>query len=220
MNEQNFYDDMQYLLEVRRFVPNYDSLVKLISSKIIESFPQDILDIGAGVGNVDDIILSELKNATITCVEPAEQMVKVCKLTLQKYGERAKVVNVKVEDFSYDKYDIVFSNLVLHNVRNKSKVLYGIRNSLKEGGSFIWGDLIRYKKVTQKLLVGYRHILAYLKGANFNFVIEDLRKERKDLKLSIEETIALCNKVGFKNPRLIYQTYQGTAAVFYMEKSN
>jgi SAM-dependent methyltransferase len=227
MNKQNtdFYGNLgqeKYLLEVRRFVPKYDQLVKLVSSRIVKLNPQNILDIGAGVGNVDFIVLSELENARITCVEPQEPMVKACKRTLGKYGERAKVVTATAQDFSYDeKYDAAFSNLALHNIPSdeKQRVVSKIRGSLKDGAPFIWSDLINYGGLTQELLVGYRHVLAFLKGASFGFVLEDLRKERtQDSKLSVEETIVLCEQVGFRNPRLIWQTHQGTAGIFYMEK--
>lgn len=227
MSEQSadFYGNLgqeKYLLEVRRFVPKYDQLVNLVSSTLIKLNPQSILDIGAGVGNVDDIILSELKNTKITCVEPQEQMANACRLVLDKYNDRAKVVTATAQDFSYDaKYDAAFSNLVLHNIsyNEKLKVLFGIRDSLEDGAPFIWSDLINCGGLTQELLVVYRHALAFLKGAAFGFVMEDLRKERiQDSKLSVEETIVLCERVGFRNPRLIWRTYQGTAGVFYMEK--
>ncbi len=137
--------------------------------------------------------------------------------------DRVQVVTAKAQDFSFDKtYDAAFSNLVLHNIPHDEKgdVLVAIRDSLENGAPFIWGDLIRYDRLQQELLVGYMHARAFLKGAHTDLVLESWKKERhEDAKLTIDETLDLCRKVGFQQPRLIWEKPQATAAVFYMAKS-
>jgi phospholipid N-methyltransferase len=227
MTEQNgeFYRDLgqdKYLTEVKRFVPGYDQMTKVVANLVIESIPSHVLDIGSGVGNVDSVILSSLGNVRMTCLESAEPMVRATETFLRKYESRVHIVNDRVQDFRFNEtYDCAFSNLVLHNIPHNEKgdVLVEIRNSLEDGAPFIWGDLIRYNSLKQKLLVGYRHALAFQKGSSFNLVLKDWRKERHDdTKLSLEETISLCKRVGFQKPRLVWKKTRGTTGVFYMRK--
>ncbi len=78
------YTGQQYLTEVRRFVPGYDQMVKVVSNLIIESAPSNVLDVGSGVGTVDEAILSSLADAKMTCLEPAEAMAQATQASLKK----------------------------------------------------------------------------------------------------------------------------------------
>jgi trans-aconitate methyltransferase len=209
----------RYLIDVKRLLPQYNELVRVITSRVLECSPQNILDLGSGVGNIDDRILNLAPSAKITCIEPA--MAEACRERLSKYGERVKVSEHKAEEMELtQEYDIAFYNLALHNlsVDNKIITFNKLRRALKKDAPFIWGDLIAYNRVVQEALVANRHIEALCKGASLELVKEDWDKERnQDVKLTIAQTKYLCQLVGFRNFQTIYHSYLGTAAVFYME---
>ena len=67
------------------------------------------------------------------------------------------------------------------------------------------------KKGTNEPAVDHQAVL--------DFVKKDLHKEKyQDSKLSINETISICKKAGFRNPQLVWQTNLGTTGLFYMKK--
>ena len=216
----------KYATEVRRFVPGYDTLVKSVVNEIVRSCPRRILDVGAGVGNIDEMILSALPQVHITAVEPTYAAI-LRRLTDGDVSIVEKgIQDVLPDEVIPESYDAALCNLVLHNIslcdkkgKDKSTALKKVHDALRQGGTFVWGDLIDYGGRTQELLVGLRHLHAFVRGADYNFVLKDLKKEREeDSKLSIDASIGLCEEVGFKRIRVLATSYVGTWAAFAMEK--
>lgn len=228
----DFYHELgadAYLEEVRRFVPRYDKLVQRVVSEIVLHNPKRVLDVGAGIGNIDGLILAELPSAHMSAVESAPTYAAMCRRRLA--GFNATVIEKKIQEISAvdvppESYDAALCNLVLHNVhshdnagKDKSAALKKIYYALRQGGIFVWGDLVDYGGLLQEFLVGVRHLRALLKRADYRFVLDDLKKERtQDSKLSIDTTLKLCKESGFKNERVIAMSYIGTWAAFAMEK--
>jgi cyclopropane fatty-acyl-phospholipid synthase-like methyltransferase len=224
MKEQEFYQKLakgRYLAEARRFIPPYDKMIKIIVDLLKKHFSKNILDIGSGVGNVEEEILQNIPNAKITGVEVSSGMAKASQEKLKKYSKKANIINQDISTFKpTEKYDAVFSNIVIHNLPldKKKELIKRVKTWLKPDGIFIWGDLIKYKdKKTQEKFIKYRWKLALERGATEEFAKENFKKEEKhDHPLTIEETSDLLRENSFKNVKNILT--QDTFTVFYCKK--
>lgn len=220
----DFYENIgpdRYLTEVRRFVPVYDDIVKVVVATLVGYKPTIMLDIGSGIGNVDEELLERLGASSITCVDASKRMVSESKTRLRGFGDRATVVCCPIEKFGLSgEYDAIFSILTLHNLSPeiKSGVLNKISKYLSIGAPFIWADLIRHAdpKIHEQLME-IRRKYAEQHGASAEFIEENFRKENeRDSKFTISETLQLCAQVGFENADVIWTG--GTASIFVMVK--
>jgi tRNA (cmo5U34)-methyltransferase len=220
---QKYYKKLskKYLVEARNFIPKYDEILKQILDLVQIKNSKKILDIGCGVGNLEELILKKFPNSQITCVEASLEMAQISKSKLAKYKENVKIIKIDILDFKpNEKYDLIISNLVLHNIsyNKKGKLLKKIRRWLKSDGIFIWGDLIKYDdKKMQEFFVNYRLKFGLKRGGSKKFAKRNFEKEKKhDFPLTIEKTLEILRKVGYKQPKKVWN--HDTFAIFYMKK--
>jgi len=220
---QGYYKRLakKYLLEARRFVPKYDDILKQIVDLIQIKAQKKILDLGCGVGNLEELIFKKFPNSQITCIEASPEMAQIAQSKLAKYKKNVKIIKINILDFKpTEKYDLIISNMVLHNIsyNKKEKLLKKIRGWLKSDGTFIWGDLIKYdNKKIQEFFVNYRLKFGLARGGSKKFAKENFEKEEKyDFPLTIEKTLEILRKVGYKQPKKVWN--HDTFAIFYMKK--
>ena len=101
-------------------------VVKLLNPKADEK----ILDLGCGEGSL--ALEIEKYGADVTCVDLSEDMIKKAK----EKGLKAEVMSVTDMPFN-QKFDAVFSNAMLHWVREGQLAIENIHRALKEGGRFV-----------------------------------------------------------------------------------
>jgi len=123
LRNANLYDDNY------SFVFKYgEDLINLLSPKKGER----ILDLGCGTGHLTDLIAKS--GAEVTGIDKSPEMI---------YEAKNHYPNIKfgVEDacdFNFsNQFDAVFSNAVLHWIKDPEKVLICIYDSLKKGGRFV-----------------------------------------------------------------------------------
>lgn len=111
------------------FVSKYgESLIEVLNPKAGEH----ILDLGCGTGDLAHEIL--LMGCVITGIDSSDQMIEKAK---NKY-DGIKFVCADVCDFKMNEsYDAVFSNAVLHWIKNHDAVLENVFSHLKPGGRFV-----------------------------------------------------------------------------------
>jgi len=91
---------------------------------------EKILDLGCGDGTLAMEIVQ--RGAEVVAVDLSKEMVKKA----QEKGLNAKVMSATELSFS-ETFDAVFSNAVLHWVRDSRLAVEKIANSLKKGGRFV-----------------------------------------------------------------------------------
>ncbi len=93
---------------------------------------EKILDLGCGNGHLTKIIASS--GANVCGIDGSEEMIKQAR---QVYPEiKFKLMNAT--NFSFEeKFDAVFSNAVLHWIKESEKVIACVFNSIKTGGKFV-----------------------------------------------------------------------------------
>lgn len=213
-NKQNikkFYGDLageKYLREIRRFGLRYDEMVKTLVDLMCLNSPQEILDIGCGIGNIEEQLLNELPNSNITCVEVSPEMVAVAEKRLKKSKRKVNLVCTNILDFKPNiKFDAIFSNLAIHNLPLKDKkiLLRKIKKWLKPKGVFLWGEFMDWEdKKVGNFFMDYRKKVILESGAKKKFVEDILAKEEQDTRLTVTETIDVLRNAGFKEPEVLW----------------
>lgn len=200
--------------------PLYDSLVKVFipENKIKEDLiqlasavqHQHILDFGCGTGT---LAIHSKKYFPQTEVYGIDVDEKILDYAIGK-GERQGVkINFVQNDgnilpFSNEKFDIVFSTLVFHHLKNEEKInaLNEILRTLKHGGYFFLSDFGKQPNIFQEILFfnlrlfdGFEITSGNRKGLLPQFITESGFHEVKILKsynsaFGIIETVAAIKK--------------------------
>lgn len=193
-----------YATTIRQLVPRYDELVETSVAMLAVEPLDRVLEIGAGVGLVAEAVLARLPGARVTALDAADTMVAAARSRLARFGERAEVVCADAAAFTpADRYGAVFSTLALHNVpyEDKSGLLSRVAGWLAPGGTFVWGDMIRYDDpAVQEYYVRYRVSYARDAGCSPGLIRRSFAKEaEEDHPLTVEETYQLLVAVGFRS---------------------
>lgn len=121
--DANLYDNKH------SFVSKYgNSLVELLAPKE----GKKILDLGCGTGDLANTLYKH--GVDIVGVDKSENMVKQA---ISKYPHIQFMVQDATNLAYHSEFDAVFSNATLHWVRPPIQALYGIYQSLKQGGRFV-----------------------------------------------------------------------------------
>lgn len=215
---KRFYGDIagdKYIKEIRRFGLRYDEMVDTLVNILTINQPKDILDIGCGVGNIEEDVLRKLLNAKIICVDLSPEMITFTKQRLKNYN--TEIICEDILRFKpKNKFDVIFSNLMMHNLplNKKMILLKKIKTWLNPKGVFIWGDFMQWNdKEIEKHFMDYRKRVVLESGASKKLVEEIFTKESKDPRLTVEQTISLLKNTGFKKHEVIW--VYSFLAIFY-----
>ena len=217
-----YYSVLQrdYATRIRQLVPRYDELVQCIVDALCERSPSSVLDIGPGDGSMSRVVLEALPDARLTAVDASPDMAAEAARQLEPFGERATVVRADILQLEpAEPFDAVFSNLVLHNIPfpEKRQLLATIAGWLRDGGLFVWGDLIRHPDpVVQQRLVSERRAFALSEGCPEEIVEWNFRKESgDDYPFTTVKAAEALKRAGFDNMQLVWE--HDTFALFLAE---
>jgi tRNA (cmo5U34)-methyltransferase len=197
----------RYDAKIRQLVPRYDELVGCALGLVVASRPRSVIDVGAGPGSLDALLLDRLPNLRLTALDASPEMVAVARTVLAPFGDRAAVVLTDVSRFRSDAaVDAVFSSLVLHNLTSADRehLLATIRGWLTPDGTFVWADLIRLPDAaTQHTAVAYRRAFALAAGCDPALVDENFRKEaNEDCPMTSADMVSTLKRCGYTAARV------------------
>ncbi|NIN70825.1 MAG: methyltransferase domain-containing protein [Gemmatimonadetes bacterium] len=199
-----YYADLKtgYSVKIRQLVPKYDEMVEYIVQLLHLHAPRRVLDIGAGIGNVTAAVLESIPAARVTALEVSDEMFREARANLEPAADRVRLVHRDIVDFEpQERYDAVFTNLVLHNLApdDRGRVLEKLHDWLEPSGTFIWGDYVRHPdERVQEYLIEYRKMFARAAGCPEELVQQNFEKEASDdHPLTIEETLNEGRAAGF-----------------------
>ncbi|MDA0208530.1 MAG: methyltransferase domain-containing protein [bacterium] len=215
--EDRFYSDIvrRYEVEVNRFVPGYaDKIVPLVTGEIIRKADNgDVLDIGSGIGNVDEIIIDLANPQSVDLVEISEPMIKESKRRLKDKKTTIRFHKMSAVDFEAEpnSFNAVLSNLVIHNIpyENKVGLISNIHKWLKNGGIFVWTDLVSFSDSAElERCFEERKRIAVLMGATEEFAEENFKKEREeDHMITVEQMSKMLKQAGFQDIEILWSKY-------------
>ncbi len=131
-------------------IPRYDEMVDALACALpfASNAPIRVLDLGCGTGTVARRILDSFRNAEVTCVDLAANMIEMARVKLASF-ERVKYIagDFSVVDFGPRgaTFDAVVSSLALHHlVRDEDKRRFYSRvySHLAPGGVFYNADIV------------------------------------------------------------------------------
>lgn len=198
-----------YAEKIRQLVPRYDEMLETIVDLVRLAEPGAALDLGAGIGNVSELVLTALPESHLTALDASPQMLAQARERLAPFGERAQVVEGDIAAYAPGRpFDVVLSNLVLHNLPPDAKreTLRAIRGWLRPAGVFIWGDMIVHSDAAlQQHFVRQRAEHALAAGCPSDFVDWNFEKEsRLDHPWTTARTLEELTETGFDNPEVVW----------------
>ena len=102
-----------------------------------------ILDLGAGSGQVEALILERIPHARVACLDSSEEMLKLASERLCAYAGRYQPIlgdmnDLEAVEFLHAPYAAVFSSQALHEITHDRKraVYEKVFELLRPGGAF------------------------------------------------------------------------------------
>lgn len=132
---------------ILRLIPYYAEMIEGMVSAIptYRSSDINVIDLGCGTGTISKRIKEIFPQATITCLDLANNMIEMSKLKLARFSDiRYQVGDFRDYKFD-DAYDVVVSSLALHHlVTDKDKIRFyrKIYEALRPNGIFLNADVI------------------------------------------------------------------------------
>lgn len=132
---------------ILRLIPYYPEMIDgmVLAIPFPRSSAINVIDLGCGTGTISKRIKEIFPQATITCLDLAENMIEISKLKLSCFSD----VRYQVGDFrnyEFDNtYDAVVSSLALHHLvtdRDKIDFYRKIYEVLRPNGVFFNADVI------------------------------------------------------------------------------
>jgi tRNA (cmo5U34)-methyltransferase len=196
-----------------KVVPRYQEMMQAI----IEAIPfskQDqlkIIDLGCGTGNLTQKLITTYPHAHVTCIDMAENMLKMAKAKLK----RKRNVNFwlgDIRNFDYSgKYDVIVASMVLHHIDKKDKVRFyrKLYNALSRGGVFYIMDIfLTTDKYLQKLYIDKWKTFMKTNGLPKKRVDDMItRHQREDRPVVFEDELSIMHKAGFTHSDVLLKHY-------------
>ena len=146
-----FADASVYDPGIEAIVPRYDELHDAIlnAPPRDRSEPIDVLELGAGTGELTSKLLTRFPESTVLAVDHSGQMLGEAERKLETFGDRVELSEGAFPDDYPEKsgaYDLVVSSLAVHHLDEDDKraLFDAIREALVPGGWFLNGDVIRF----------------------------------------------------------------------------
>lgn len=149
---------------MRGVVKNFDKYYQILSNPFERTNEKvKILDLGCGTGAELKDILIKCPNAQITCVDIAEEMLKLLHDKYINNYEQITFVHDSYEtiELKSRKYNYAICAMCLHHYpyERKVRLLNKVYNSLKHGGVYVEGDFIVTPQEESEELVKYTKLL-------------------------------------------------------------
>jgi tRNA (cmo5U34)-methyltransferase len=179
-----------------------------------------VLDLGCGTGTIAKKVLETFPNASLHCVDIAENMIETAKVKLSDYKnvtfQTGNFADIEIEGG----FDAALSSLAVHHLSENEKApfykkIYGL---LKPGGCFYNADVVLAE--TDYLAKTDMSVwIEYMKRSVTEKEIEEKwipahKNEDKPSKLSLQ--LKQLAQAGFQNVNIIWKYYN--FAVFGGEK--
>ncbi|MCK9152461.1 class I SAM-dependent methyltransferase [Methanobacterium alcaliphilum] len=199
---------------ILKIIPAYVEMTDALTSAIPfdEKKPIKILDLGCGTGNISKKLKTRYPNSRITCVDMAENMIKMAQNKLSDFSEISYVLSDFRKLVMDEDYDVVISSLALHHLEtneDKKKFYKKIYSALIQGGVFYNADtVLGPTEYLQNL-----YLDKWKQFMNLNISMEEINNKwiplhhKEDKPAKMGEHIEWLKEVGFKNVEVVWKYY-------------
>jgi tRNA (cmo5U34)-methyltransferase len=198
---------------IKTIIPHYEDMIKsmILALPYHRKEKIKVLDLGCGTGNISKAVKESFPNASITCVDMAENMIKMAKSKLSAYDD----VQFEIADFRdlnfLEEFDAVISSLALHHLQDPEKKPFyeDIKMFLKKGGVFynvdnILGSSPHLNQVYMDKWVEF--MLEYHSQEEIDTVWLPKHRE-EDFPSPLRSHIQWLEDAGFKEVDVVWKSY-------------
>jgi tRNA (cmo5U34)-methyltransferase len=199
---------------ILKLIPHYKDMINTLISSIPyeQDAPVKVLDLGCGTGTVTQTLKKQFKNAKVTCLDLAENMIEMAKLKLHDYTDIEYTVGDFYEYNFTEKYDVIVSSLALHHLatdEDKKGFYKKIYEALTHGGIFLNADaVLASNKQLQKI-----YTAKWKEFMNLSISMEEIEEkwvpaaETEDHPAKITDHIDWLREIGFKDVDILWKYY-------------
>jgi len=189
-------------------------LLELIteSAKRINSYAENLLDIGCGAGNYTLKMLSKLPDLNCTLIDLSRPMLdKAYERVSKETTGIVKIIHGDIREIRLQNshYDIILAGAVLHHLRDDSDwefVFSKLFESLAPGGCLMISDLIKQDSeiLNDYIWEKYGDYLETIGGKDYKQKVFDY-VEKEDSPRSLNYQLDLMKKVGFQKIEILHK---------------
>lgn len=139
---KNIYDDLTFFEEYGKMTRSIEGLKGAGEWHQLKEFFDDlenktVLDLGCGYG-WHSMYFASKGASHIEAIDDSEKMIEKAKTINNHININYQICNLLDYDYPLEKYDLVFSNLVLHYIEDLQNVYQKVYETLKHDGVFIF----------------------------------------------------------------------------------
>ena len=157
------------------------ALAQSVVSMLPEIYPDQILELGSGTGQLTRLLTERFPEVLIDAVDVAEKMVEHSRETFRRFPQINWIVGDAQTWWGGDRYPLIASSAALHWVSDLRKTCDNIFQCLEPGGCFALGMMLRGtlrelhelrksiapEKTPELTLPTYEEVKACLEGTGF-----------------------------------------------------
>jgi malonyl-CoA O-methyltransferase len=118
------------------------ALAQSVVSMLPEIYPEHILELGAGTGQLTRLLTERFPEVPIDALDLAEKMVEHSREKFQRFQQINWIVGDAQTYWSGDRFPLIVSSSALHWVSDLSATFDNIFQSLEPGGTFALGMML------------------------------------------------------------------------------
>ena len=112
-------------------------------SMLPEMYPEQILELGAGTGQLTRLLADRFPDVPIDAVDVAEKMIEHSRAKFSRFPQINWIVGDAQTYWGGDRYPLIVSSAALHWVVDLRATFENIFQSLKPGGTFALGMMLQ-----------------------------------------------------------------------------
>ena len=199
---------------ILKLIPHYKDMIYALISSI--PFDHDasirVLDLGCGTGTITETLKEKFKNAKVTCLDLAENMIEMAKIKLNKYDNIEYVIGDFYSLNFSEKYDVIVSSLALHHLatdEDKIEFYKKIYEALDEGGVFYNADVVLgSNNYLQDLYISkwkeFMNLIVHMEEIEQKWIPA---AEEEDHPAKLMNHINWLREIGFKDIDVVWKYY-------------
>jgi tRNA (cmo5U34)-methyltransferase len=191
--------------------PLFARVRALIPKGLSEAFRY--ADLGAGAGNLDELILDRFTNAQVVLIDGSEPMLAHARTRLARFGERAQYVTADLSQpgwvaAAHGPFDAVVAARAIHHAGGADRIreLFAeIHGVLAPGGVFVNLDYVRLASPAFQELGAW--------AASDPDAAYQITTPHMELPASAEDQLAWLRAAGFAAAECVYREFQTVIVV-------
>lgn len=199
---------------ILKLIPHYKDMIDTLISSI--PFEHDasikVLDLGCGTGTVTKTLKEQFKNAQVTCLDLAENMIEMAKIKLKDYKDIEYAIGDFYEYNFSENYDVIVSSLALHHLaadEDKKEFYKKIYDAMVHGGIFLNADAVLASNKQLQCI----YTAKWKEFMNKNISMKEIEEkwvpaaETEDHPVKITDHLDWLREIGFKDVDVIWKYY-------------